>query len=250
MKPIIIANWKMNETASAAEILVDDIITDLGDDVSKAEVVVCPPFTALEAIHKSKIKKGAQDIHWEDKGTYTGEISGPMLKDLDCEYVLIGHSERRWKLNENDEVINRKLLAAIRNNLIPILCVGERENDKKENRTELVLKNQLEKAWREIGADDFTEAIIAYEPVWAIGTGEVGSKEAATAENVSLAYEIIEKFCVAQNISNKVKLVYGGSVDASNVSEFSSLENNSGFLVGSASLKSDEFVKIVKNVIS
>jgi len=248
MKPIVIANWKMNETNQEADDLLDKITPGLGSLLARIDVVICPPFTALSELKKSPFLKGAQDIHWEDKGTFTGEVSGPMLRDLGCQYVIIGHSERRWQLGETEDVINKKLQGAIRNKLIPILCVGERRVDRDDGRQEDVLLHQLRSAWRGLGRQDCEKLIIAYEPVWAIGTGDIGSRQAATPDILTDAISVIQKFITQENLQGKAQVVYGGSVDAGNVNNFLQVENNTGFLVGGASLKPGEFVNIVTKV--
>jgi triosephosphate isomerase (TIM) len=249
IKPIVIANWKMNLTGQAARSLAQEIDTGAAADAKKVTIVICPPFTALVQLQGFKnLSLGAQDIHWEDRGTFTGEVSGLMLRDLNCQYVIIGHSERRWRLGENDTIINKKLQAALRHHLIPILCVGERAVDKDSGHTEEVLRRQLTTAWRGVGRDDFSKILIAYEPVWAIGTGTVGSRPAATPEIIAAAYKVIQKFLEAENLTDKVGLIYGGSVDSENVQNFSNLPANGGFLVGGASLQAAEFLKIIAAV--
>ncbi len=249
MKPLIVANWKMNETSTEAGVLLSELEKYLSALENSVEIVICPPFTALQTLGENPgFEKGAQDIHWEDKGTFTGEVSGPMLKDLGCKYVIVGHSERRWKLGESNEVVNLKMRAALRNDLVPILCVGERADERRAELTEQVLTEQLTEAWREIGRDDINEVVISYEPVWAIGTGEVKSREAATPEIVQAAYEVISSFLAAQEISDKTRLIYGGSIDSDNVISFLKVDSNQGFLVGGASLVPAEFSKIIKKV--
>lgn len=247
MRPLVIANWKMNETNQEADQLLSELASGLGT-ATDAEVVICPPFTALGVLSNYSYAKGAQDIHWADRGTFTGEISGPMLRGLGCKYVLIGHSERRWKLGESDEIINKKIKAALRNELIPVLCVGERQMDR--NNYQEFIYNQLEAAWRDLGVEDLGEIIIAYEPVWAIGTGQVGSKNPATALDIKNAYAVIKKFLQKEKLEGYSRLVYGGSVDSENVGELLGVDGNQGFLVGGASLVPDEFAKIVKSVSS
>jgi len=249
MKPIVIANWKMNETSSQSRELISGLLEKTKEYSDKVEVVICPPFTALEAAKDlGDFRKGAQDIHWEDKGTFTGEVSGPMLTDLGCKYVIIGHSERRWKLGEGNEIVNLKFRAALRNKLIPILCVGERAEERQAGLTEQVLREQLQEAWREVGRDDIDRVVIAYEPVWAIGTGQVKSREAATVPIIDEAYSFIKDFLKNENIDDKVRLVYGGSVDSDNVKELLAIDSNAGFLVGGASLEVAEFSEIIKKI--
>ena len=249
MKPVIIANWKMNLTGSQAQNLATDISNGAADYSDKVSIIICPPFTALGQLGGlQNIDLGAQDIHWEDQGTFTGEISGAMLRDLKCRYVIVGHSERRWQMNENNDVINKKLLAALRYKLIPILCVGERADDKAAARTASVLQQQLSSAWRGIGRDDFSQIIIAYEPVWAIGTGAINSRVAANATEIIAAYKVIKEFLEKENVQDKVSLIYGGSVDSVNINNFLKLDDNGGFLVGGASLQAAEFLKIIAAV--
>jgi len=252
VKPIVIANWKMNLAGEAAQQLLDKICQGV-KDIDSVEVVVCPALTDLVKLSVSAncpIIKGAQDIHWEDKGTYTGEVSGPMLKETGCRYVIVGHSERRWKLQENNEVVNEKLKAALRSDLIPILCVGERLSDREEGRTAPFLQEQLRTALEGVGREDIESLVVAYEPVWAIGTGQIKSRQAATPDIVQDAFKVIEKFLDSQNLREVTRLIYGGSVDSDNVGGFAKLELNQGFLVGGASLDANEFISIIKKTAS
>lgn len=221
MNKIIVANWKMNpQTLSEAE----DLFRSSGN------TIVCPPFIYLEPLSKieSGAILGAQDCHWEDEGAFTGETSPVMLKNIGVKYVIIGHSERRWKMGETDKVINKKLKAAVRNGITPVLAVGEK--NKGDNSKE-VLTSQLK---TDLNGIDSSKIIIAYEPVWAIGTGD-----AETPEHTLEAVEIIKK------ITGDVPVLYGGSVDSKNIDGFVSKSEIAGVLVGGASTNKDEFKKII-----
>ncbi len=247
MKPIVIANWKMNKTAvESREWLVTLKSILAGVSLDNINVVVCPPDTLLDEV-KSGIDGlilGAQNLHWEDRGTYTGEISGPMLREAGCRYVIVGHSERRWKMGETDEMVRQKLAAAWRAGLRPVLCIGERAEEKKGHKTARFLEAQLKNDLEGFSADNFKNLLIAYEPVWAIGTGTVGSRAPATADEVRAAFVVIREFLGKHDIP--AQLIYGGSVEAGNAAQFFTLKDNTGFLVGGASLDPKEFASIVK----
>jgi len=232
MSKIIIANWKMNpQTYAEAEQLVFSVIK-IVEKQKNIKVVLCLPFvwlTDLSHKYKNDISFGAQDVFWEDKGAYTGEISSQMLSSSGVEYVIIGHSERRWKIGETDETVNKKIKAALRNDLIPILAVGER--NKGDNRGEILsyqLKTDLEGV-------DWSKVIIAYEPVWAIGTGN--------AETPQHAVEAVQ---IIKGVAGKIPVLYGGSVDSKNVVNFISRPEIDGALVGGASVDKEEFKKIIE----
>lgn len=241
MKKLIIANWKMNTVISDAMILAESIKN--GVEGLNIDVVLCPPFVFIypifETVEKSNIKLGAQDIFWENFGAYTGEISAPMVNNV-CQYVIIGHSERRKYFNETDDMINKKVHAALKNNLKPIICVGE--NTKGEN-IELIV-DQLVSALREVDKEQANNLVIAYEPVWAIGTGEAATGEYANKITEFLRNKMSELF--GQETSQQVPILYGGSVDSKNINEFLSQTQINGALVGGASLKANEFIKICK----
>lgn len=225
MKKYIVANWKCNPaTLKEAE----NIFGLIKKEVKIPEVIICPPFTYLSSL--KGLALGAQNVFFESKGAYTGEISPLMLKDLGCKYVLIGHSERRKYFNETDEIINKKIKAAIGAGLSPIFCIGETEKERKEGKAEEVIERQIKKGLEGVKAP----IIIAYEPVWAIGTGNSCGKE--EAEKMSL---FIKKMA-------DVPVLYGGSVNASNSKEYAKMD---GLLVGGASLIPDEFITIVKNAV-
>ncbi len=250
VKPIVIANWKMNKNAAESREWLSVLKEDLkGVEPKKIDVVACPPFTVLTEMSRAvaPLILGAQNLHWEDRGTFTGEISGGMLREAGCQYVIVGHSERRWKMGETDEMIHRKLQAAWRHQLTPILCIGEQAKDKAENKTERVLHDQLCFALSGFTRNQIASLVVAYEPVWAIGTGAIGSRPPATPADVRSAYAIIKQCLGQHNLT--ARLVYGGSVDAKNAAEFFSLSDNQGFLVGGASLKPLEFGSVVKQTL-
>jgi len=238
-KPIIAANWKMNPaTIQEAKQLFNSVKRGI-KNIKNVEIVICPPFVYLSAIkpfsHKT-IKLGAQDLFWEEKGAFTGEISPLMLKNLGCEYVIIGHSERR-KLGETDEMINKKIKAASRAKLKPILCIGETEEERKQGKTFQVLKNQFKKALNNLTIKQFSNLTIAYEPVWAIGTG-----------NPCLPSEAKKVLLFLKKNLKNTPVIYGGSVNSANARQYIKEANFDGLLPGGASLNPKEFIKIVKNV--
>jgi triosephosphate isomerase (TIM) len=217
--------------------------------LDKIEIVICPPYTSLDEINheRGQFVLGAQNLHWEDQGTDTGEVSGGMLQEAGCQYVLVGHSERRWKMGETDAMIHQKLAAAWRHQLKPVLCIGEQAADRQANKTERVLSEQLKIALEGFSKSQIAALLVAYEPVWAIGTGKIGSVVPATAEEVRSAYAIIKQ-CLGQ-IGLSVPLLYGGSVDAKNIIQFFLLPENRGFFVGGASLDPKEFGSIIKQTV-
>jgi triosephosphate isomerase len=242
--PLIAANWKMNTTVDEAVTLVGKMIGTL-DEIENVEKVVCPPFVSLAAvagiIRDSSIKLGAQNMHFEDKGAYTGEVSPIMLAGL-CHFVIIGHSERRHYFNETDEIINKKLKAALRYEIKPILCVGEKLEENEAGRTAEVVSRQLGLALADVV--NLSGTVIAYEPVWAIGTGRSATGRQAS-ETIGLIRQQIASLygtATAQNIP----LLYGGSVTADNINEFIKQPEIDGALVGGASLKAEQFISIVR----
>ena len=242
--PFIAGNWKMNTTVSEAVELVKEMRQGL-DAIADAEKAVCPPFISLEAVRKiiegSSIKLGAQNLYFEEKGAYTGEISPLMLADT-CEFVIIGHSERRQYFGETGKVVNKKIQAALRVGLKPILCVGEKLEENEAGRTEKVIVEQLRSSLSEIGAVD--DLIIAYEPIWAIGTGRAATSKQAN-ETISFIRHNVAKL-YDEDIAQRMRILYGGSVNAANAAEFLSQPEIDGALVGGASLKASEFISIVK----
>ncbi len=243
--PIIAGNWKMHSSVEEAV----KFVKDLKDEVEKTDVkvVICCPYTILGEIKKevegSNIKLGAQNMHWEDRGAYTGEISAEMLKEHNVEYVIIGHSERRQFFNESDESVNKKLLKALEYELTPILCVGETLEEREADKTFEIIRTQIVKALKQISPDGMKNIVIAYEPIWAIGTGKTASPEDA---NTVIAYirEIIkEKY--DEYISELVPIQYGGSVNPSNATAIMNQEDIDGALVGGASLNAESFLEII-----
>jgi len=241
--PMIAGNWKMNTTVSEAIELVKAMRDEL-DKIANVDKVICPPFVSLAAVGKliegSSIKLGAQNLFFAEKGAYTGEISPLMVADL-CEFVIIGHSERRQYFNETGEVVNKKIVAALKVGLKPILCVGERLEENEAGRTEEVVTEQLGSSLA--GIDYINGMIIAYEPVWAIGTGRAATGEQAN-ETISLIRRNITKL-YSDGIAQNMRILYGGSVTAANATEFMKQPEIDGALVGGASLKATEFLSIV-----
>jgi len=238
--PLIAGNWKMNTTLSEAIALVKKIRPGI-EGVEGVEKVICPPFISLAPLkgllRESSIKLGAQNMHFEEKGAYTGEISPLMLAEL-CEFVIIGHSERRHYFKETDEIIDKKLRAAHKFGLKPILCVGETLDENEAGKTEEVLKRQLGSAKISPGL------ALAYEPVWAIGTGRAASGKQAN-DTIGFIRQFVAKQS-GQEVAQGVRILYGGSVTAENIAEFIKQPEIDGALVGGASLKADEFIGIVK----
>jgi len=242
--PLIAGNWKMNTTVSEAVKLVNELRQGL-DEIENVDKVLCPPFISLaavaESIKGSSIKLGAQNLYFEEKGAYTGEISPLMLIEL-CEFIIIGHSERRQYFNETDEIINKKIKAALKVGLKPILCIGERLEENEAGLTTKVVTKQLRSAL--VGIDDLSKMIIAYEPIWAIGTGRAATGEQAN-QTVSLIRHNVSQL-YDKETAQDLRLLYGGSVTADNATEFMKQPEINGALVGGASLKADQFLSIVK----
>ena len=242
--PLIAGNWKMNTTVSEAIKLVSKMRQEL-DEIDNVEKVLCPPFISLTAIGElvkgSSIKLGAQNLYFEEKGAYTGEISPLMLTEL-CDFVIIGHSERRQYFNETDEIVNKKVKAAFKVGLKPVLCIGERLEQNEAGLTAEVVTKQLKSAL--IGIGNLSKMVIAYEPIWAIGTGKAATGEQANQtigiirHNVSQLYD--------RETAQDLRILYGGSVTADNATEFMQQPEIDGALVGGASLKADQFLNIVR----
>ena len=244
-KKIIAGNWKMNKTATETVEFINELkAKELNTDV---DIVVCPTFvslpSAVEAAKGSAVKVGAQNIHWADNGAFTGEISGEMLRNIGVEYVIIGHSERRQYFAETDETVNNRLKAALKYELKPIVCVGELLEEREAGITNKVLDTQVKGALKDIVANDVANLVIAYEPVWAIGTGKTASSEDAN-DACKFIRETI-KALYNEEVANSVRIQYGGSVKAANANELFNTTDIDGGLVGGASLKIDEFTAIV-----
>lgn len=246
-RKIIAANWKMYKTCPETENFIKEF-KELAGNYDEKEVVICPPFTSLYVAHKllenTPFKLGAQNVFWEKEGAYTGEISPVMLKDLNCDYVIVGHSERRQYFLESDEMINKKIKTAFAFGLNPIFCVGEKWEEREQGKTEEVIKRQVEKGLDGLDEAQVKNIVIAYEPVWAIGTGHSAKGEDAN-EVAKLIREIVAKM-YGESVSKDIRIQYGGSVNPQNISEFLSQSEIDGALVGGASLKPESFWSIVK----
>lgn len=245
-RKMIAGNWKMHKTVSEAVELAEDIVMETNGTLN--EVVIFPPFTALEtvadAIDGKHVGYGAQDLHWEDKGAFTGAVSGAMIADICAEYVLVGHSERRTIFGENEKIVASKIIAAYRNGLKPMLCVGENLAEREAGKTARKINMQLKSALRVISAEDAENLVVAYEPIWAIGSGKAATPEDAL-EVCTLIREKIGKI-YTPDIARKVRILYGGSVNEKNAASFN-LSGIDGVLVGGASLKADTFAAIVRS---
>ena len=240
--PIIAGNWKMNTLPSDGTHLINDV-TKLLFDIKSVRIIFAPPFTGLFGINLNPpFHIAAQNCHWKEFGAYTGEISIDMLKELGVEYVIVGHSERRHVFYEKDHWINNKVKSLIRNEISPILCIGETIEQRKKGQTEDILKEQLKKGLQSV--NDVSMCIIAYEPVWSIGTGL-----AAEAEQIEIAHEIIRTYIFEYyDGSDDLYILYGGSVDSNNAEKLISINGVDGFLIGGASLKANSFASIIRTV--
>jgi triosephosphate isomerase len=248
---LIVGNWKMHKTASEAAVFVRKF-TEMWSPRSASlanavEIVLAPPFTALAAVAKAiptshQLGLGAQNVFWEDKGAFTGEISAPMLADLGCRYVIIGHSERRQHFGETDDGVNRKIKAALRHGLRPILCVGESLAEREGGQTAAVVTRQVQLALKDVTAEQGRDLVVAYEPVWAIGTGR-----AATAEQAMEVHRRLRNLLLSQwkAVATDIRILYGGSVTPDNTGAFLAAEEIDGALVGGACLDPGSFAKIV-----
>lgn len=244
-KPIIAGNWKMNNTPSDTKVFISSLKQkELSEDVEK---IIATPFTSLylanELLIDTDIKLGAQNMYFEDRGAFTGEVSGQMLKDLNVSYVIIGHSERREIFNESDELLNKKVKAAISEELSPILCCGETIEEREAQKHQEKIKNQITKDLDGISEKDLDKLVIAYEPIWAIGTGKTASPEDAE-EMCKYIREILEEL-YSKDLADNIRILYGGSVKPENVKEIMAKENVDGALVGGASLKVDSFTSLI-----
>ncbi len=244
-KKVIAGNWKMNKNPEEAKQFMEEFVPLVKD--TENEVIICVPFIDLKCLAKhfkdTNVKIGAENMHWEESGAYTGEISGSMLKSIGVEYVIIGHSERRQYFLETDETVNKKIKAAFRNNLKPIVCVGESLEQREEGKTKEVITNQTRLALDGLTNEQVENTIIAYEPIWAIGTGKTATSEDANNSIKEIRDEICKIY--GQNIAKRVIIQYGGSVKSENAKELFNTSDIDGALVGGASLKPEEFAKIV-----
>jgi len=245
--PIIAGNWKMHKTIPETRKLVYGIVEKKAGLNNKCEVIIAPPFTALftagEAAKGSEVKIAAQNIHWEEKGAFTGEVSAGMLVDAGCTYVIIGHSERRLYFGETNETVNLKVKSALKSGLKLIICVGETLSQRERGITLSVIKGQVEGGLKYLSLEDMLKVVIAYEPVWAIGTGKTATKEQAQEVHAFIRESVRNLF--NDDISESLRILYGGSVKPSNIKELMSMPDIDGALVGGASLDVESFIGIV-----
>ena len=244
---LIVGNWKMNKTASEAASFVRELLSALPMSPT-VEVVLAPPFTALESVRtalgpSSRMGLGAQNLHWEQQGAFTGEISGPMLRDLGCTYVIVGHSERRALFGEPDVDIHRKVRSALANGLRPILCVGESLAERQSERTDAVVTGQVAAGLAELNVKELDAVTIAYEPVWAIGTGHAATTEQAVAVHRAIRARIAAGW--SGDAAEHMRILYGGSVTPQNAASLLGESDIDGALVGGACLKTESFATIV-----
>jgi len=247
--PLVAGNWKMNKTVAEARDLVSTMSMPLGE-IAGVEKVLCPPYMALMAVsymlENSSIGVGAQNMHWEAKGAFTGEVAANMIKEF-CNYVIIGHSERRTYFGETDETVNKKTVAALNAALIPIVCVGETLDQYEAGQTAEVVHRQIKAGLAGITAADGAKVVVAYEPVWAIGTGKASSGENANYVHQKVIRPALRELFGDEG-ADAIRILYGGSVTAANAAEFFAFADIDGALVGGASLKPDEFVAITKAI--
>ena len=248
---IIAGNWKMNKNIGESIDLANSIKRSLYD-VEEVEIVICPPFTSLSDVNEitmeTNIKLGAQDVYWQAEGAFTGEISASMLKSVGCEYCIIGHSERRQFFGETNETVNKKLKVLLKEKIKPIVCVGEKLEERKSGRTFDVIKDHVTNSLAGLSKEEMLRTVIAYEPVWAIGTGVNATKE--QAEEVHKYIRTLLGQMHGDEVAKSVRIQYGGSVKPENIKELISQEDVDGALVGGASLKAESFVQLVKNCLS
>jgi triosephosphate isomerase len=247
-KPFVAGNWKMNTDSHSSVGLAESIVSGFfGTAGESVDVAVCPPFVYLQAVaaalSASRVSVGAQDIYTEQKGAFTGEISAAMLKDTGCVYVLCGHSERRHVVGETDELINKKVAAAIGGGLLPILCVGEKKEQRQTDKTTEVVTRQLKSGLANLSAEKISAVTLAYEPVWAIGTGLTATPQQAQEVHALIRGLLVE--LVNKQLSEDIRILYGGSVKPDNTSELMAQQDIDGLLVGGASLKADDFLAII-----
>lgn len=244
--PIIAGNWKMNNTKEAGVKLINELAPLVKD--AQATVVVCPTFTTLDAVIKvvsgTNIHVGAQNVHWEEKGAYTGEIAPSMLKEIGVEYVIIGHSERREYFGETDETVNKRVKAAIQAGIVPIMCCGESLETREAGTTNEFVGGQVKAGLSGLTAEQVANLVIAYEPIWAIGTGKTATSDQANEVCKFIRETVAAEF--GQDAADRVRIQYGGSVKPATIAELMAKSDIDGALVGGAALKADDFSKIVK----
>ena len=247
-RPVIAGNWKLNKTIKESIELVT-LLKRMNLENLGVDVVVCPPYTALSSVSEiligSEIKLGAQDIYWEEKGAFTGEVSASLIKDAGAGFVIIGHSERRQFFHETHDTVNKKTKAALAADLVPIVCVGETLKEREAGKTFQVVEEQFKGAFLGFHADSMRKIIIAYEPVWAIGTGKVATPAQAEEAHAFIRKQIGRSF--GEDVAEGLKIQYGGSVKPENIAELMRESDIDGALVGGASLDAKQFTEIVKN---
>lgn len=245
-KPIIAGNWKMYKTISQALEFASEIKN--GCDTENVEAVICAPFTIIkdlkQALEGTNVKIGAQNFHYEDEGAFTGEISAKMLHEVGAEYVIVGHSERRQYFNETDETVNLKVKKALSENIIPIICVGESLDQRESGVTEKIVTNQIKEAFSTVSPDEAVKTVIAYEPIWAIGTGKTATSAQANEVCLQIREELSKIY--GEAVSEKIRIQYGGSVKPGNIKEIMSQSDIDGALVGGASLVAEDYLKLIK----
>ena len=250
-KIFIAGNWKMNKTAAETAELASALKASLAQFAGKCEIAVCPTFTSLatavEILKGSNVKVGAQNIHWADNGAYTGEISGAMLKEIGVEYVIIGHSERRQYFGETDETVNQRIKAALKYGLKPIVCIGETLAEREGGVTNTVLEKQIRGAFADITAADMDAVTIAYEPVWAIGTGKTATPDVAQETHAFIRSVLTALF---GDKAQDIVVQYGGSMKAENSGALVSKQDIDGGLIGGAALKADSFTALIQNALN
>ena len=252
-KVIIAGNWKMNKTGSEGKALVEALLKEVAPfDPAEVDIVVCPPFTTLAAVRPllegAKVKLGAQNVHWADNGAFTGEVSAAMLKEAGVEYVIIGHSERRQYFGETDETVNRRLQAALKAGLKPIVCIGELLEEREGGRTNEVLRKQIRGGFAGLDAATMAGVVIAYEPVWAIGTGRTATPEIAEETQAFIRAEVAAMF--GGDCAAKVRIQYGGSMKAANARELVAQKDIDGGLIGGAALEATGFAKLISEALA
>jgi triosephosphate isomerase len=246
-QPLIAGNWKMNNNSAESVELVSKL-REMVSDVEKVEVVVAPPYTALSsvaaAIKDSNIFLSAQNIFWEERGAFTGEVSPSMLKDIGCKYTIIGHSERRQFFRETNQTVNKRLKAALKASLTSIACIGETLEEREAGKTLAVVEQQIREGLNGLSSDEMEKVVIAYEPVWAIGTGKTATPDQAQEVHHFIRGMIAKIF--GEKVAENTRILYGGSVKPDNIDQLMAQKDIDGALVGGASLKADSFARIVK----
>lgn len=249
-RPMVAGNWKMNKTLGETAELLKALKPQL-QNIDSVDLVVCPPFIDLpltkDILVGSNIKVGAQNMHWEASGAYTGEVSAPMLKDL-CDYVIIGHSERRAMFGETDETVNKKVMAALNAGLLPIVCVGETLEENEAGQTEAVVDRMVREGLKGLSQEQAGQIVIAYEPVWAIGTGKTATPDQANDVHKNVVRPILREM-FGEELGNSIRILYGGSVKPGNAAELFGQSDIDGGLIGGASLKAADFAGIVDGAL-